>query len=231
MFDTVARASDAPSEREILSFALAFLSTGLALGLIWKMGVHAIVEAVAPAEPQVMVEFLGLPPPPAPATAHKAAATHSATPEAPQAPHPTEPTEAVDPPPTPSGGEVSDSSAATVADAGGGEGEGEGEGSSEGPGPGSGPVEVSASAIKVKRRVDPVFPETARQLGISDAHCRVRLTVNARGEPTAVDIVSCASAFQPSALDAAWKWRFYPLRVAGVAQPATFVLGIHYQLR
>jgi TonB family protein len=59
----------------------------------------------------------------------------------------------------------------------------------------------------------------------------VRFTVNEKGVPTDVTADNCPKIFQQSALEAAWKWRFYPYKDNGVAQSATFVLDILFKLK
>ena len=48
--------------------------------------------------------------------------------------------------------------------------------------------------------------------------------------PTDIKAENCPKVFQDSAMEAAWKWRFYPYLDAGKAMPAQFVLDIIFKL-
>jgi len=95
----------------------------------------------------------------------------------------------------------------------------------------TGPTRVPGSEVRVRRRVEPRYPEAARSLGLGDVTCRVKVTVDARGVPSQVDVSHCPRVFHTSAREALFAWRFYPARRGGRKVAATFSLGIRYRLR
>lgn len=113
----------------------------------------------------------------------------------------------------------------------GGEPEGApgGEGSGGDGGGGSGLSLVEWTAVKVKRQAQPVYPPSARAMHM-EGSCTLRFIIDERGVPTSVTPTACPAPFQESALAAAAQWRFYPMKVNGVAQPATFQLVMHFRL-
>lgn len=235
MFETVAAPRPMDQGRRAASFALSLLLNLSVLGGLLLLG-QRVVEQVAPdagPEPLTLVELVD-PPAPGPALGpkvHKPSAKAASTP----APAPT-PTPEV--PPTPALGVATDalSDAAPPPESSGGpggEGEGEGEGGEGGEGGGGG-GDVRAvhwSEVRVRSRVEPRYPEAAKQLGLDEGRCALRIQIDARGEPTDIQVRSCNKVFEASALEAAWKWRFYPMKVDGVAVPAAFDLAIVYKLR
>jgi hypothetical protein len=90
---------------------------------------------------------------------------------------------------------------------------------------------VHWSEVRVKRRVNPSYPEAAKDLGLTEVHCKIRMKIDERGKPYEVTPESCPELFQQSATDAAWKWTFYPLERNGEPSKAEFVLNIIYRLR
>ncbi len=89
---------------------------------------------------------------------------------------------------------------------------------------------VHWSEVKVKRRVSPKYPEDAKSMDLGTVRCQLRFLVDERGMPYDVRLESCPEAFHESALEAAWKWRFYPMKMNGEAVKAQFVLVIVYRL-
>jgi len=86
--------------------------------------------------------------------------------------------------------------------------------------------------VKVKRRVPPKFPKAAKAAGITEETCHVRFFVNTKGIPEKVEVEKCSKLFHASAIEAANKWRFYPLKSdSGQKQTATFILRIKYRLK
>ena len=115
---------------------------------------------------------------------------------------------------------------------GGGYGAGEGAGGGAGAGPGGAGAGIGGPdrALQVRREVYPRFPKEARKFK-EDALCGVLFTVDAEGVPTDIEVDTCGPIFRPAVLEAVWKWRFYPLLVNGVAQPATFKLRVRFKVR
>lgn len=92
----------------------------------------------------------------------------------------------------------------------------------------AGPTAVHWSKVTVKRQVPPNMPAAARQLGPMEQKCTVRMTIDTRGRVTHVDPVDCPPVFHHSAITAAGKWRFEPMKVDGQSVDATFLLTIRY---
>lgn len=90
---------------------------------------------------------------------------------------------------------------------------------------------VTAADVRPKRRVRPGYPAAARAMNIPEARCLVRFSVDARGNPTDVQVSGCPTLFHDEVLKAAWQWRFYPVRDdAGVKSAASFTLALTFRL-
>jgi TonB family protein len=90
---------------------------------------------------------------------------------------------------------------------------------------------ITAADVQPKRRVRPSYPAAARALNITEARCLVRFVVDDKGRPTDVSVDGCPNVFHAEVLDAAWQWRFYPVRGAsGEKSAATFTLALRFQL-
>jgi hypothetical protein len=90
---------------------------------------------------------------------------------------------------------------------------------------------VHWSEVSVKRRVSPKYPEEAKQYDLGEVRCELRFLIDEKGIPYEIRPESCPEMFQESALDAAWKWTFYPMKKNGEPVKAQFVLMIVYRLR
>jgi protein TonB len=98
-----------------------------------------------------------------------------------------------------------------------------------GGGTGSGYRTFHQSEVQVKRRVQPIYPDAARAMGIDEASCRVRVKIDETGFPQALEFEDCPPVFQPSAEAALKRWRWYPAKVGDVAVPAQFVIVVKYR--
>lgn len=96
-------------------------------------------------------------------------------------------------------------------------------------GGGGGPLlEVDFSQVKVRHQVKPKMPLAAQHLSPGEYPCRLRFFVDERGQPADIRVESCPSVFRENALQAAWAWRFAPMRIDGAPTPAQFVLTLRY---
>lgn len=93
------------------------------------------------------------------------------------------------------------------------------------------PTDVHWSAVSVKRRVNPRYPEEAKPYDHAEVRCKLRFFIDERGIPYDIRPESCPEMFQESAMEAAWKWSFYPMEKDGVPSKAQFVLVIVYRLQ
>jgi protein TonB len=97
---------------------------------------------------------------------------------------------------------------------------------------GTGIASVYWADVKAKRRVEPRFPEAAKQLNITEETCQVRFFIDERGKPYDIQVEKCSNIFHENVLEAAWKWRFYPYKSEnGDAVKSTFVLKLTFKLR
>ncbi len=95
---------------------------------------------------------------------------------------------------------------------------------------GTGLKMVSPNQVRARRQVAPVYPAAAKELGL-EGSCSLRFQVDAKGKVSSVDVVSCPTAFQDAALEAAHKWSFYPYKdSSGTKHPASFVLRLEFRL-
>lgn len=83
--------------------------------------------------------------------------------------------------------------------------------------------------IKVKKQAQPSYPKEAKNQGI-EGDCRLRFFINEKGKTTDVRVESCPEVFQEAALEAAWKYSFYPHKVNGVATPVEFVVLFRFRI-
>jgi len=89
---------------------------------------------------------------------------------------------------------------------------------------------VHWSEVKVKKRVTPKMPDAAKQLNMTEESCQVRFFIDEKGVPYNIKLEKCPAIFHESALEAAWKWRFYPQKEERKKVKAQFVLKITYKL-
>jgi protein TonB len=83
--------------------------------------------------------------------------------------------------------------------------------------------------MKAKRRVKPKYPASAKQLNL-EGSCQIRFYIDEKGKPYEIKIEKCPKVFHDAAKQAAWGWRFYPMRVEGKAVKAEFVLALKFKL-
>ncbi len=110
----------------------------------------------------------------------------------------------------------------------GGKGPGTGHGPGTGPGLGSGGGFMDVPAATPRRKIYPVYPPAASEMGLREARCGVRFEVDHRGHPVDVSVMGCPQVFHVPTREAALKWRFYPVKVGGQAVPARFTLVVRY---
>ena len=91
---------------------------------------------------------------------------------------------------------------------------------------------VHWSDVKIKRRVAPKMPQAAKALNITEENCQVRFYIDLKGNPEKIDILKCSKIFHDSLMNAAEKWRFYPMKSAnGQKVKATFILNVKFRLK
>jgi hypothetical protein len=93
-----------------------------------------------------------------------------------------------------------------------------------------GPPVFHYSEIMVKKRVDHVYPDAARDADLGQVTCRVRVFIDEKGLPTETRIEHCPAAFHASTHDALWQWEWEPARLplTGDVCTAQFLMAIRY---
>jgi hypothetical protein len=209
---------------------LSLLANGSVVGGLVLLGADRIEDVVAEV-PLPIVYYADAPPseapasPPAAAPAASPAKRAAAARRAPQSEQPTEVVPAI----APEAGLEDVSGLAITSTSGGGDGSGKALGI--GGGGTGGPRAVHSSEVAVKFRAKPKMPEAARILSFNEESCNVRFFIDEKGKPYDIQLEDCPTIFRDSALEAAWQWRFYPLKSEGVPIKAQFVLSIKYRLR
>jgi hypothetical protein len=227
MFDTIGkRRSD---ERRLVPFVLSVLMNGSVVGGLVLLGAHRI-EAVVAEVPLPIVYYADAPPAEVPAAAAAAAPAGPVAKRAVakrasivESERPSEVASEV----APETGLGDVTGLAIDATTGGGGGSG----TLGGTGTGGGPRSVHWSQVAVKYRAKPKMPEAARMLSFTEESCNIRFFIDEKGKPYDMEVLECPAIFRDSALEAAWQWRFYPLKDNGVPTKAQFVLSIKYRLR
>ena len=227
MFDTIGK--ERSQERRLVPFVLSLLANGSVVGGLVLLGADRI-EAVVAEVPLPIVYFADAPPSEAPAAPPAAApagpAKRAAAKRAPTvtSEQPAEVASEI----APETGLDDVTGVAIEATTGGGGGDGTLGGVGSG---GGGPRAVHWSEVAVKFRAKPKMPEAARVLSFTEESCNVRFFIDEKGKPYDIRLDDCPAIFRDSALEAAWQWRFYPMKDEGVPIKAQFVLSIKYRLR
>ena len=87
------------------------------------------------------------------------------------------------------------------------------------------PEQAEKSVVK---KVDPVYPDAAKQAGIAGA-VRFRIWVNKEGRVKNVELLSGDSRLVNSARDAVWKWEFKPLVVNREPREFMTVVALQFE--
>ena len=238
MFDRVIRESDDDAgRRSAASFAFTAALCGAAIGGFVFGGLlfqAAQAPPVVVESPVVLLEPMGGggTDTPLPAVPEKA------RPEPVEPPPETDPDAARDPDAAPAA-----IPAEPAAASGSGDGQGTGDGPGDGPGTGDGPPgdgqgsteaprvrEIEDPKLVVRRRVEPVYPEAARALGLGEQRCLATVYIDEDGVPYDVDIAGCPAAFHPAAREALLAWRWYPPKSGKVRVRTQTAVGITYRI-
>lgn len=90
------------------------------------------------------------------------------------------------------------------------------------------PVTMHHSEIQVRKRVQPVYPDAAYDLGLGVVTCQVRVHIDEKGEPQELQIESCPQVFHRSLRQALMEWRWYPAKLGGDKVRAQFLMAVRY---
>lgn len=258
MFEaTLDRRDDEAAPRSLAALAIVLLSMG-GLCCIWAYqaggppspGLSAVVTPLAfPDEPDEGLELVA----PAPPASGGAPAALTPVLDLATAPVPDESSdvEPDEPPPLPDLVPEPVADRAGTADSGGvfelngrgnGLGTGIGTGTGDGRGDGEGgcpPGQVcdgasgtAARGPRVKRRVEPRYPDEARRLGLGEQLCTVEVAITAEGRTEGVDVSGCPSVFHDSARAAFFRYRWYPAKDhSGERTASSWTIRVRYRLR
>lgn len=259
MFDSVGKSRKQDPVRAASSMLLSLLMNGGFIGGLWYLGSKVVEEVQKEEAVEVTFFDQAPPPPPPPPPPSSAPKPKNPKPKAPDTePEPVPlPEEIPEPPPEEPEEEAGGGDPNATGQPCGGPGQPPcgppcgGPGQPEcgppcgGPGqpecgppcglPGlppcaSGPRAVHWSEVKAKTRVSPPFPEAARQLGLTEERCQLDLYIDEKGKVYDVKPKNCPKVFEEEALKAAWQWKFYPYKVDGRAEKATFTLTFKFVL-
>jgi protein TonB len=87
---------------------------------------------------------------------------------------------------------------------------------------------VHWSEVRIRSKVPPRMPEAAKALGL-ESRCLIRFFIDEKGKPYDIKVEKCPKVYHENVLKAAWKWKFYPMRVEGKPARAQFVQPIRFK--
>ena len=92
------------------------------------------------------------------------------------------------------------------------------------------PVQVPATEMEtlLVHRVDPIYPESARQSNLSGV-VTLNAIIEADGSVSQVNALSGPAALQQAAVDAVKWWRFAPYKVSGHPERVQTVVGVEFR--
>lgn len=87
------------------------------------------------------------------------------------------------------------------------------------------------SELEVKRRSDPVYPKSAKELNLGNQRCIAKVFIDEKGVPYDVMVEDCPKVFHSATKEAILKWRWYPPRAGKTKTKAQTTIGITYKLK
>lgn len=98
-------------------------------------------------------------------------------------------------------------------------------------GTGSGVKVFHHSELEVRRRIDPIYPQIARDMSLGSERCLVTVFIDETGKPYQAMVAKCDNVFHDSAKTAILKWRWYPPRDGRQKVKARTTVGVTYRLK
>jgi periplasmic protein TonB len=95
---------------------------------------------------------------------------------------------------------------------------------------GAGVKVFHSSELEVKKKVQPEYPDAARELSLGDQRCLVKVLIDEEGVPYDVRVESCPKVFEAVTREAMLKWRWYPPRDGKNKVRAQTTIAITYKL-
>lgn len=87
------------------------------------------------------------------------------------------------------------------------------------------------SELEVKKRVEPVYPDAARDLNLGEQRCIVKVFIDEEGVPYDVSVDQCPNVFDTPTREAILKWRWYPPKDGKNRVKAQTTIGITYRMK
>jgi len=84
-------------------------------------------------------------------------------------------------------------------------------------------------APEVLQRIEPRYPPAARAQELGDQVCRVRVDLDARGRPEAVQVAGCPEVFVGATEEALFRWRWAAARRGRERVPSTAWVRVTYK--
>ena len=87
------------------------------------------------------------------------------------------------------------------------------------------------SELEVKKRVDPAYPDAARELNLGEQRCLVKVFIDEEGVPYDVQVDSCPKVFDAPTKEVIMKWRWYPPKDGKTRVKAQTTIAITYRIK
>ena len=87
------------------------------------------------------------------------------------------------------------------------------------------------SEVEVKKRTDPRYPKSAKDMNLGDQRCLAKVFIDESGAPYKVLVENCPKVFHGETQAAIMKWRWYPPRVGREKVKAQITIAINYKVR
>jgi hypothetical protein len=94
---------------------------------------------------------------------------------------------------------------------------------------GTPPKIIHHSEIEWKKKVDPIYPQQAKGLGLGEQTCKVIIKLDEEGVPYDLKIDGCPNNFHGETRDALMKWRSYPYKVGGTKLKVQSTILVKYR--
>lgn len=86
-------------------------------------------------------------------------------------------------------------------------------------------VEVAQHEVRLRHKVDPIYPPTEA----SSASCKVSIRIAESGRPTGMEVSGCAPIFERSTRSALMTWRWSRPTIDGVPTPVTTGYTVNFE--
>ena len=87
------------------------------------------------------------------------------------------------------------------------------------------------SELEVKKRVNPQYPDQARELNLGDQRCLAKVFIDEVGVPYDVKVENCPNTFHTETKAAILKWRWYPPKDGKNKVKAQTTIAVTYKMK